>query len=134
MSTGEASTLRTASWIVFVLACAANLYGLYAPSQPGPSALMFPGFDKVAHLLSFALVMAAGVVVGLRPVVLAGVLLVHAGASEVIQHLWLADRTGDPVDVLADVTGIALGWWVGRAVSRRRAAARPEARPSRSRS
>lgn len=122
MSSGDrASTLRTASWIVFVLACAANLWGLYAPSQPGPTILMFPGFDKVAHLLSFALVMAAGVVTGLRPVVLAGVLLVHAGASELVQHLWLDDRSGDLADLVADVAGIALGWWAGHAVTRRRA-------------
>lgn len=100
--------LRLLAWAAFGVACAINLYGLYAPSQPGPP--MFPGFDKVAHLGSFALVMVTGALAGLPARWLAALLVVHAISSEVVQHLVLPDRSGDPADVVADIGGIALGW------------------------
>ncbi|WP_420110701.1 hypothetical protein, partial [Pseudactinotalea sp.] len=50
--------LQVLAWGAFGVAVITNLWGLYAPSQPGPA--MFPGFDKIAHLGSFALVMLTG--------------------------------------------------------------------------
>lgn len=108
--------VRLLTWALFVGACAINLYGIYAPSQPGPP--LFAGFDKVAHLLSFALVMATGLLAGIRAAPLAAVLLVHAVTSELIQHALLPDRSGDPVDALTDVAGIALGWLAGHLLTR----------------
>lgn len=110
------------AWAAFVVTCALNLYGIYAPSQPGPP--MFAGADKVFHLVSFALVMGTGVLAGIRARWLALALLAHAIVSELIQHLLLPDRSGDPVDVLADAVGVALGWLIARALLRWRGGAR----------
>lgn len=104
-------------WAAFVLAVAANLYGIYAPSQPGPA--LFAGADKVWHLLSFALVMGTGVLAGIHARWLAAALVAHAIVSELIQHLVLAGRSGDPVDVVADLVGIGIGWALGHLLARR---------------
>jgi VanZ family protein len=59
------------------------------------------------------------------------VALVHAVVIELVQHLAIPGRAGDPVDVLFDVVGIALGLalWAGERVLRRAAALR-EADPA----
>jgi VanZ family protein len=111
-------TLSLVAWTAFALACAINLYGLYAPSQPGP--VLFPGVDKVFHLGSFALLMATGMLAGIRARRLAVVLALHAISSEVVQHLLLPGRSGDPVDAVADLLGVAAGWAAVSAVTRRR--------------
>jgi len=104
-------------WAAFALACAVNLYGLYAPSQPGPA--LFTGADKVGHLLSFAFVMGTGLLAGIPARWLAAALLAHAIVSELIQYLVLPGRSGDPVDVVADVVGIGIGWAGGHLLARR---------------
>ena len=53
---------------------------------------------------------------------LAGVVAVfaaHAVVSELVQHTFYTGRTGDPLDVLADGVGTAVGALVGSAVLRR---------------
>lgn len=114
---------RTAAWVLFALACAANLYGLFAPSQPGPG--LPGGLDKVAHAASFASIMITGMFAGIRAVPLAIVLTVHAIGSELLQGWLLADRAADPWDVVADLVGVGLGWvamWLSaRSAARRRA-------------
>jgi VanZ family protein len=124
MSTSEVvvrpprSTARDAmAWGAFGLAVASNLWGLYSQGQPGPP--MFPGFDKLAHLGSFALVMLTGLLAGVRPRLLAVVLAAHAALSEVVQHTLLPDRSGDVTDLVADLAGVALGWLVWRTITRR---------------
>lgn len=102
--------LQVLAWCAFGAAVLTNLWGLYAPSQPGPA--MFPGFDKIAHLGSFALVMLTGLLAGIRPRLLATVLVVHAALSELVQHTLLPGRSGDLADLLADVAGVGLGWAV----------------------
>ena len=106
------------AWAAFLLACAVNLYGIYAPSQPGPA--LFDGADKVFHLLSFALLMATGLLAGLPARWLALALVLHAVASELIQHWLLPDRSGDPLDAVADAVGVAVGWLVAQPLLRRR--------------
>jgi VanZ family protein len=77
----------------------------------------------VQHAIGFALPMllvlltlhtyAARAGRPLRPVwpaVVAGVLAVNAMLSEVVQARPQSGRTGDPVDAVADLLGIALGW------------------------
>lgn len=106
---------KVLAWLAFAVACAINLYGLYVPSQPGPP--MFPGFDKIAHLASFALLMLTGLLVGFRARPLALVLAAHAVLSEVLQGTLLPERSGDLLDALTDLAGIGLGWliwWAGR--------------------
>jgi hypothetical protein len=38
-----------------------------------------------------------------------GVFAAHAVVSELIQHVWYRYRTGDPLDVIADWIGLAVG-------------------------
>lgn len=108
---------RVLAWVAFAVACAVNLYALYMPSLPG-GATALPGADKVVHLVSFAAVMATGVLAGLRPVVLGAALAVHAVGSELLQGMLVAQRTADPWDATADMLGIALGWLSVRATRR----------------
>jgi hypothetical protein len=94
-----------AAWWLLAVAVAVNLVLLFWPRAPGtPSG--FP-LDKVVHLLSFAFVMWSGARAGLAIRWLVVVLAVHAVTSELIQHALLPGRSGDPADVLADLTGVA---------------------------
>ncbi|MET9018964.1 VanZ family protein [Actinopolymorpha sp. NPDC004070] len=95
-------------WAAFALACVLNLYGLYAPNEPGPD-LTFSYADKVAHFATFASVAFTGAMVGVPVRWLAGILALHAASSEIIQGTLLPHREGDPFDVLADLAGVTLG-------------------------
>lgn len=95
----------------FAAAVVLNLTALYTPGSPGPGV---PYLDKVVHLLLFAAVAFTGRRIGLPAGWLAGVLLVNAGVSELVQHSWLPHRSGDVYDALADVAGVAIGVWAGR--------------------
>ncbi len=111
---------------VLVIALLANI-GFYLPLDPDGTAP--PGLDKAVHLVLFAAtVFAAGRVLAPRrrfPIGwVAVVALLHAVVIELVQHLAIPGRAGDPVDVLFDVVGIALGLglWAGERVLRRAAA------------
>ena len=90
------------------LAVAVQAVVLYAPEAPGPPSPI-PHGDKAVHAMVFALpVLVAGL--GRRgwwPVVVT-LCAVHAPVSEIIQHTALAQRSGDPWDVAADLAGTAL--------------------------
>jgi hypothetical protein len=99
---------------------ALQLWGLYAPHQPVDGA-WFRGADKVAHAVGFglpvALVMLADTLRqrtnGSRPrarvlVLATWVSVVHAVVSELAQAAFYTDRRGDPLDLLADWSGIAI--------------------------
>ena len=103
------------------LAVMAQLVGLYAP-EPPVGAHWFPGADKVQHALAFALpVLLIPWADTLRRravsrpprarllVVVVWVSAAHAVVSELVQHTAYAGRAGDPLDVLADWSGIAVG-------------------------
>ena len=115
-----------------VLAVLLQLWGLYrvvGPSQPA----WFPFADKLQHAVGFALpVLLILLTVALRgpfggqwpsvrvTALVVAVFAAHAVISEVIQHLWYLHRTGDPVDVLADWAGVALGVLLLRLILLRR--------------
>jgi hypothetical protein len=104
----------------FVLALVLQVYALYL-YVPAPSdAVSIPHADKVVHVVMFAVPAAIGVLARLRPWLVGLVLAVHAPVSEVVQHLWIPTRSGDPWDVVADWVGVALGLAVGRLVVTRR--------------
>lgn len=65
----------------------------------------------------FGAVAATGRWVGIRADVLLGALVVHAGVSEVVQEVLIPGRGGDIFDAVADLFGIALGWYVAGSVS-----------------
>ena len=68
-----------------------------------------PGADKLVHAgLFLLLAVTAALRFGARPVVLL-VVLGYAAASEVVQAVLLAERSGDVWDLLADVVGAVAG-------------------------
>jgi VanZ family protein len=96
-----------------------QLWGLYRATGP-PQPSWIPIADKLAHAIGFALpVMLILLAVGLHPrlrsqwltrgitALVVGIFGVHAVVSELIQHVWYQDRTGDLLDVVADWVGIA---------------------------
>jgi hypothetical protein len=110
-----------------------QLWGLYAPA-PSSSLEWFPGADKVAHAVGFGLPVALTMLAdllrrrsrGLPPrvrvlVITIWVSAAHAVVSELIQHAFYPDRHGDPLDLLADWSGIAIAsMLIGLGIGRRR--------------
>lgn len=114
--------------VLFVLAVVVQLVALYLPDPPSGGGV--PGMDKVVHAVIFLAPALAGVLAGLRPVVLAPLLIAHAAVSEVVQHVALPGRGGDPWDAVADIVGIAVGLAIGAALLLRMGGDRPAARAS----
>jgi len=110
---------RRLTAVAFALAVLLQLVVLYAPSTPDGTPSI-PGLDKVVHVAVFLLPALLGVLAGIRPVVLAALLVAHAVVSEVLQHLLLRERSGDAWDAVADVVGVAVGLAVGLALRSRR--------------
>ena len=109
---------RTAAWVVVALALGFHLWGLYTTSPPEVEGLSIPGIDKVAHVVIFALPTWA-LLRGVPSPWLALVpMLVHVPVSEWVPATLLPGRSGDAWDALADVVGIAIGWWTWRSASR----------------
>ena len=114
--------------LLLVLALLLHLAVLYAPRVPSAGPVGVPGTDKVVHVAVFALVVALALWSALPARWVVPLALAHAVGSEVVQHVFLADRSGDPWDVLADVIGVGLGWAVGVVLSRRSVARGPSGR------
>ena len=111
----------TTSRAAFALAVLASLAVLLAPAGDVPAAP--PGVDKAVHLLLFAVLALTGRWAGVRLPVLAVLLAVYAGLSEVLQAVTPLARSGSLADVVADVAGIALGagvWELAARARRRR--------------
>ena len=97
------------------VAVVVQLVVLYDPTQPSVGGLAsVPGLDKLVHATVFALVMAAGRRARLPRLPLLVLTVIQAPVSEVVQAVLLPQRSGDPFDVLADLTGCLLGWWLTR--------------------
>ncbi|MDR3107262.1 MAG: VanZ family protein [Bifidobacteriaceae bacterium] len=117
------STRRTLTAVAW-LALAAQLVTLYAPEAPGSGALSFPGADKLVHAAVFGFAVWAwsrrypqwGWLVLI-------IFAAHAAISELIQGQFLADRSADPWDAIADLVGVALGFFLARLPA-------PQPRPS----
>lgn len=129
--------------VAAVLAVVLQLVGLYAPRPPGGVG-WFPGADKLLHAVGFAVPMVLVFwadtlrrrALGRPPrarvlVVVVWVSTVHAVVSELVQHTAYAGRTGDPLDVLADWSGIAVGGVAaGTVLAVRSLGRRPVAEPA----
>jgi hypothetical protein len=92
---------------VFVGALLVQMLVLYLPRAPSPGG--GTRLDLVVHLAVFALVTWAGRRWGLSTVAMVLFGVIQALSSELIQHWLLPDRSGDPLDVLADLCGILVG-------------------------
>ncbi len=99
-------------WILVVLAFGVHFWGLYTPSPPDAGALSFPGLDKLAHVVLFAVPTWALVKVVPKAWMAVVPMLVHVPVSEIVQATVLSGtRGGEWLDALADLVGIAVGWW-----------------------
>ena len=104
-------------YLVFGVSLAVQLIVVYAPA--GPAGPRINGLDKVIHVFIFAVPALTALMVGIRARWALVILAVHAPVSELIQHLVLPHRSGDVLDVLADLTGVVLGGWAYLAWTRR---------------
>jgi hypothetical protein len=121
-------TGRPTVLVLLGLAVAVQLAVLYSPDGGGP--LLFPQSDKVVHVAVFLVPVALAVVAGFRRWLVVAVFAAQAVLSEVVQAVFLPHRSGDVLDAVADLTGVALGVLVGTLVLRAlqsRAACRPTA-------
>ena len=114
--------VRWPPWAVLAgAALVVHFYGLYRPDSP-PSRGWFLFPEKVKHAIGFGVPLllvlltlavrarSRGRQLAATPVLVAvGLFGAHAVVSEVIQSVSYRSRTGDPLDVLADVVGVALG-------------------------
>jgi VanZ family protein len=113
---GDGPASRAALTVLLSVAVLVQLVVLYAPSAPSVSP--FPNSDKAVHALVFLAPVTVALLAGYRHRVVVAVFAAHAVLSEVVQHTLLPGRSGDPLDVLADLTGVALGYVVWRLVVR----------------
>ena len=110
---------RAGLLVLLALAVAVQVVVLYAPE--GGGAQLFPNVDKVVHVVVFLVPVALALLAGFRRTVVVLVFAAQAVISELVQALLLPHRSGDVLDVVADLTGVALGVLV--AVARRSPAA-----------
>jgi VanZ family protein len=125
VTTPARRTRRPGVLVLLGLAVAVQLVVLYSPDGGGPPP--FAQADKVVHLLVFLVPAALAVVAGFRRRVVVAVFAAQAVLSEGVQAVLLPHRSGDVLDAVADLTGVALGVLVGSLVLRAlasRAAAR----------
>ena len=99
--------------LLFGLAVLAQLVVLYAPGT-AVGFFAVPHVDKVVHVVVFAAVVLAGRRMGLPLWPLAAVSVVQAVMSEIVQDALVPARSGDPLDMVADLAGITLGILVSR--------------------
>jgi VanZ family protein len=105
--------------VVFVVVLVAHLASLYWPriGIAGPETWT----DPVVHVLLDLAPTVTGLLAGVRPAYLVGLLALHAPVSELVQHYLLPNRSGDVWDAVADLSGVVLGVTsvvVGRALRR----------------
>jgi hypothetical protein len=103
---------------VFAVAVLVSLAVLFAPASDVPSAPA--GVDKVVHVLLFAVLAVSGRWAGARRGVLAGLLLLYAAVSELLQSLPVLNRSTSAADLLADAVGVLVGILLWDALARRR--------------
>ncbi len=109
--------------IVFALLLGISLAMFLTPGddvpQNGPD-------DKLVHLSIFVALAVAGRWAGVPWLALGLGLAAYAGVTEILQAVLPIDRDGDVRDLLADVTGVALGLflsWTALRVGRARGSA-----------
>ena len=108
-------TLAPGAFAVVVLVSLAVLFAPGRDVPPSPH-----GVDKLVHGGLFLALALTGSWAGMRRTPLAVLLLLYAGASELIQTIPALQRDGSIADWLADAVGVLLGLLLW-ALPRRRA-------------
>ena len=101
--------------IIFFLYGGFLLYILLRPTSDLPQNFpSFEGMDKVVHFLIFALLAYLYKKAFPKHSIVKELLLLagYALLTEIMQEKMHMGRSGDPLDLLADVMGISLGYWV----------------------
>jgi len=107
--------VTAAAWrVALAVTVVVQLVVLYWPDPGGPEGV--PHLDKAVHLLVFGAVALTGRLAGLPARLLAVLLAAHAVVSELVQHAFLPGRSGDVLDVAADLAGAAVGLLLARAL------------------
>jgi hypothetical protein len=78
-----------------------------------------PGSDKVVHFVLFAVLAVSGRWAGVRNGVLAGLLVLYAAGSELLQGTDLVDRDASVGDLVADSAGVVAGLLLWRLLAAR---------------
>jgi VanZ family protein len=107
----------------FVVAVLVSFAVLFAPPSDVPDSP--PGVDKLVHLGLFLLLALTARWAGTGRAAVAGVLVLYAGLSEVVQGLDVIGRDASVADWVADALGVLTGLLVWAALTRSR---RPAAR------
>jgi VanZ family protein len=102
----------------FAVVVLVSLAILFAPGSDVPTAP--PGVDKIVHFTLFAALAFTGRWAGTKQAVLAGLLVLYAAVSEVLQGVLPIARDPTLGDFLADSAGVLVGLLVWRAVDARR--------------
>jgi VanZ family protein len=104
----------------FAVAVLVSLAVLFAPPSDVPSSP--PGVDKLVHFSLFAVLALTGRWAGVRRGVLAGLLVLYAGISELLQGTDVVNRDASVGDLLADSAGVVVGLLLWQLLARRRRA------------
>lgn len=112
----ELVTRPKALRIVFGVAVLVQFWALYVPKAPGVQTGL--PLDKLVHFALFAVATWIGLRAGIPARWLVPLMILQAASSELVQHFFLPQRGGDWWDFLADLTGIAIGFWLGRRANR----------------
>ena len=91
----------------FAVAVLVSLAVLFAPPSDVPSSPA--GVDKVVHFSLFAVLAFTGRWAGVGQSVLAGLLVLYAAGSELLQGTPLVDRDASIGDLVADSAGVVAG-------------------------
>jgi hypothetical protein len=105
----------------FAVAALVSLAVLFAPPSDVPSSP--PGVDKIVHLSLFAVLALTGRWAGVGRGVLAGLLVLYAAVSELLQGTDLVGRDASVADLVADSAGVVAGLLLWRLLASRRSRA-----------
>lgn len=106
------------AWAGFVVAMAVQLIAVYTPGSADTVPFPVPHADKVVHFLIFALpTMFACLLPRWRGLLLV-IILVNAPLSEIVQGALLPNRDADLLDLVADLTGVVVGFLLVRGARR----------------
>ena len=102
----------------FAVAVLVSLAVLFAPPSDVPPSPY--GVDKVVHFSLFAVLAVTGRWAGVARGALAGLLVLYAAGSELLQGTDLVDRDASVGDLLADSAGVVAGLLLWRLIASRR--------------